>query len=176
MLWLAIILFILAMGLLWISNRQHQWAGLPGGRLIYSDTQHWKKVEKPLFSPNLGLTGKPDYLVEQNGQVIPVEVKTTSPTRGPYDAHIFQLAAYCMLVAQEYGKRPPHGILHYMSGGQRGLTYEIEFTKELEQAVLNLLQQMQTISFRKGPDRSHHQPSRCAKCGYRNTCDQVLVS
>ena len=61
----------------------------------------------------LGLVGKPDYLVESAGQLIPVEVKSTRNSNAPYDAHIFQLAAYCLLVQRQLGKRPPYGILHY---------------------------------------------------------------
>lgn len=172
--WLIFLVVLLALGLLWISTRQRKASGLPGGRLIYSDTDRWSAAEKPLYAPALGLTGKPDYLVEQDGQLIPVEVKTSSPRRGPYDAHIYQLAAYCLLVTQVYGKRPKYGIIHYKGKNQPGQTYAIDFTADLEAAVLNTLQEMQGISLRKEVNRSHDNPSRCAHCGYHHTCDQAL--
>ena len=112
-LYIALVIFIVAIIFFWQSARQRREAGLPGGRVIYTDTRAWDEVEKPLFSNELGLTGKPDYLVEQNGKLIPVEVKTGRVPDAPYDSHIFQLAAYCLLVEKTYGKRPPYGIIHY---------------------------------------------------------------
>ncbi len=76
MLYIALALLFLAILFFWQSNRQRTDAGLPGGQVIYTDTRGWGKVEKPLFYQALGLTGKPDYLIEQNGQIIPVEVKS----------------------------------------------------------------------------------------------------
>jgi len=38
--------------------------GLPDGRLRYSDTGAWRKVEKPYFDGEWGLVGKPDYVIE----------------------------------------------------------------------------------------------------------------
>ena len=54
---------------------------------------------------------------------IPVEVKTGRTPAAPHDAHIFQLAVYCLLVEKTYGKRPSHGIIHYPSRD-----FEVDFT------------------------------------------------
>ncbi|MBK7450031.1 MAG: hypothetical protein IPJ47_11620 [Anaerolineales bacterium] len=45
-------------------------------------------MEKPLYYPALGLTGKPDYLIEKNGQIIPVEVNQGAHLKPP-TTHIF---------------------------------------------------------------------------------------
>ncbi|MCZ2120790.1 MAG: PD-(D/E)XK nuclease family protein, partial [Anaerolineales bacterium] len=95
---LAFILLLFAFIFFFQSNRQRKSAGLPGGRVVYTDTHGWGKVEKPLFYAALDLTGKPDYLIEKNGQLIPVEVKSGRAPEAPYDSHIFQLASYCLLV------------------------------------------------------------------------------
>ena len=113
MLYIALVLIFIAIIFFWQSNRQRQAAGLPGGRVIYTDTRGWGKLEKPLFYAALELTGKPDYLVQQDGQIIPVEVKSGRAPEAPYDSHIYQLASYCLLVEKTYGKRPPYGIIHY---------------------------------------------------------------
>ncbi|MDO8755357.1 MAG: hypothetical protein Q7J80_15775, partial [Anaerolineales bacterium] len=76
MLYLALVLLVFAILFFRRSSIQRKEAGLPGGRIIYTDTRGWGKVEKPLFYPALELTGKPDYLVQQNGNIIPVEVKS----------------------------------------------------------------------------------------------------
>jgi CRISPR/Cas system-associated exonuclease Cas4 (RecB family) len=113
MLYLSLALLFLALLFFWQSGRQRKAAGLPGGRIIYTDTRGWGKLEKPLFHQAFGLTGKPDYLIQQNGQIIPVEVKSGRAPEAPYDSHIYQLASYCLLVEKTYNKRPPYGIIHY---------------------------------------------------------------
>ncbi|HEX6304066.1 MAG TPA: PD-(D/E)XK nuclease family protein [Anaerolineales bacterium] len=170
MLWLAILLTILAMGLLWISSRQRHTTGLPGGRVIYADTKDWGAVEQPLYDPIVGLTGKPDYLVQQGNYLIPVEVKSKRISQAPYDGHIYQLAAYCLLVQRVFGQRPPYGILHYANR-----TFSIDFTPELESQLIDLVLEMQTQNNRKGVDRSHEARVRCVRCGYRSICDQSLA-
>ena len=51
----AILLIITALVLFWLAGRQKQKSGLPGGKLIYVDTQEWRRVERPLYCPELFL-------------------------------------------------------------------------------------------------------------------------
>ena len=166
---LALILFIAFLILFWLSSRQRKQAGLPGGRIIYTDTRAWGEVEKPLYDAQLGLTGKPDYLVEQNGQIIPVEVKSGKAPAAPYDSHIFQVAAYCLLVQRGMGKRPPYGIIHYTDRD-----FAVDYTDELENRLLDTLAEMRRDEVRTSVARSHESPARCNRCGYRDLCDQKL--
>ena len=170
MLFAALFLFILALILLWLSSRQRKEAGLPGGRIIYTDTRAWGEVEKPLYDAQLGLTGKPDYLVEQNGQIIPVEVKSGKAPEAPYDSHIYQIAAYCLLVQRTMKKRPPYGIIHYSDRD-----FAVDYTPELESSLLDVLAEMRRDEVRTGVARSHEVPARCHRCGYRDMCDQKLA-
>jgi CRISPR-associated exonuclease Cas4 len=174
MLTLAILVFAVALLLLWESNRRKRSAGIPGGRIIYTDTRTWGAVEKPLFDPLTGLAGKPDYLVEKGEQIIPVEVKSSRTSDRPLDSHIYQLAAYCLLVERVMGKRPPYGILHYPRGSREGRTYAIDYTPQLEGALLDLLEEMRQQERRRDIQRSHESASRCSGCGYRSICDQRL--
>lgn len=169
MLYFVFLLLFFALLLFWLSWRSHKATGLPGGRVIYSDTRSWGPLEKPMYDPVLGLTGKPDYLVDQAGKLIPVEVKTTSVSDAPYDSHIFQLAAYCMLVHHVLGKRPPYGILHYSNR-----TYAIDYTPQLEKALQELLSEMRLQSTLHEINRSHESVARCNRCGFRSVCDQRL--
>ena len=98
----ALGLFLLALVLFFLSARTRRDAGLPGGKVMYADTGKWEKVEKPLYDPVTQVAGRPDYLVQHGREVIPVEVKSGSAPDSPYDSHIFQLAAYCLLVAVSY--------------------------------------------------------------------------
>jgi CRISPR-associated exonuclease Cas4 len=169
MLQIAVFITFLALALLWLARRQQQAAGLPEGRVIYADTRGWLPVAEPLYAPDLGLAGRPDYLVQQGEQVIPVEVKSTHTPQKPYDTHIYQLAAYCLLVKHTYDVRPPYGILHYPAR-----TYRIDFTRELEGALLTLLEDMHAYEHREALPRSHASPARCRGCGFRSVCDQRL--
>jgi CRISPR-associated exonuclease Cas4 len=174
-LYAGLVLLAVALLVLWAASRQRRASGLPSGRVITSDTGMWKKVEKPLYDPVSGLTGRPDYLVEENGALIPVEVKSGRAPALPHDSHLYQLAAYCLLVERTYNQRPPYGILRY-----RDKTFSIDYTPVLERELLALMDAMraQERSSRRAkgeaPARSHHEPGRCARCGYRDICDQRL--
>lgn len=169
MLYLALFLIIFALFFFRKSSTQRKEAGLPSGRIIYSDTRGWGKVEQPLFYSALELTGKPDYLIQQGDRIIPVEVKSGNAPETPYDLHIYQLAAYCLLVEKTYNKRPSHGIIHY-----ENRDFAIDYTRELEQALIDLLVEMKRDEIIKNVPRSHESPARCAKCGFREVCDQKL--
>jgi len=170
MLYLALALLIFAILFFRQSSVQRKEAGLPGGRIIYTDTHGWGKVEKPLFYAAMELTGKPDYLIQQKDMIIPVEVKSGRAPETPYDSHIYQLASYCLLVEKTYGTRPPYGIIHY-----ENRDFAIDYTRELEEALIDLLVEMKRDEHKKDIPRSHEQAGRCAKCGFRKVCDQSLV-
>ncbi|MCZ2121005.1 MAG: CRISPR-associated protein Cas4, partial [Anaerolineales bacterium] len=111
-----------------------------------------------------------DYLIEKNGQLIPVEVKSGRAPEAPYDSHIFQLASYCLLVEKTYAKRPPYGIIHY-----ENRDFAIDYTQELETALIELLADMKEDDLKREVPRSHEQVARCKRCGYRDVCDQSLA-
>lgn len=167
--YLLILFLLVALVLFVIAARQKRQAGIPSGRVIYTDTSSWGKVEKPLFDSELRLTGKPDYLVEHGSHIIPVEVKSRSAPPAPYDSHIYQLAAYCLLVEHEFGIRPKYGIIHY-----RNRTFAIDFSSSLEDAIKATIREMQGTTTRSQLDRSHENPRSCQHCGYRSICDQSL--
>jgi len=166
---LALALLIGALILFWQARRRQKSLGIPSGRIVYADTGRWTRLEEPLYDRETGLTGRPDYLVEDGEVIVPVEVKSSRAADGPYDGHIFQLAAYCLLVERAYGKRPPHGILHYSNR-----TFEIDYTPELETSLLEVLEAMRAQDRRKEVPRSHESPARCRGCGYREICEQKL--
>ncbi len=167
---LAGILFLLALIILWLASKSRRSLGLPAGRVIYTDTRAWGAVDQPLYDRESGLAGKPDYILEEDGILIPVEVKTSRLTGDPYDSHIYQLAAYCMLIERHFGKRPPYGILHYPSR-----SYAIDYTEKLEKAMISLLDQIHGLEKRKELARSHESKERCNRCGYRTFCEQRLL-
>jgi CRISPR-associated exonuclease Cas4 len=154
----------------WSRNAAEQ-AGLPGGSVIYTDDGTWFRNEEPLYADDVQLVGRPDYLVEApDGSVIPVEVKSGRAPAAPYDGHILQLAAYCYLVAVNYGKRPSYGILQY-----RNRAFAIDYTDDLEADLLEVLADMQAALQEEDIDRDHNDWRRCARCGVRGDCTQRLA-
>ncbi len=166
---LILILLLLALYLLWQGASRRHDAGLPGGRIIYSDTRGWGAVEEAFYDPVWDLTGKPDYLIRDGKGLIPVEVKSGRTPNAPYDSHIYQLAAYCLLVERVMNVRPTHGLIKYP---QR--TFQVDYTPALERRLKELLDEIRASQRKQTLDRSHATPARCTGCGYRNICDQKI--
>lgn len=169
MLILALLLILISLPLFWQSSQLRRSTGLPGGHIIYTDMRGWGKLEQPLYDPGLDLAGKPDYLLQKEARIIPVEVKTGRAPSSPYESHVYQLAAYCRLVEAAFHQRPAHGILHYP-----GRDFQVDYTPQLEAGLRQLLSAMQQASSHRDLARSHNQPARCTHCGYRQVCDQKL--
>ncbi len=165
----ALGLIVIALILFLISRGQQRSSGMPNLRVVYSDTRMWNRVEKPLYDPILGLTGKPDYLVKEKDLLIPLEVKSGYAPSTPYESHILQLVAYCMLVWSTYKKRPTHGFVHYANR-----TFAVDFTPQLEEEFRSLVDEIHHCDRSTNPARSHDSPQRCRVCGYRDICDQKL--
>lgn len=170
---LACTLILLGGGLLLLrrARRLHEQTGLPQGQVIYADTGAWDRCQKPLFSRRYLLTGKPDYLVDDGGATIPVEVKSTSSPPSPYRSHVLQLAAYCLLVEEEYGRGPPpYGIIKY-----RDQAYAVEYTAQLRAQLLSVLAEMRQDLDADDVPPSHANPNRCRSCGYQEECEERLA-
>lgn len=165
------ILLLLTLAVGWWARRLMQQAGLPAGSVIYADDGAWFPNDTPLFARDLRLVGKPDYLVQQHdGSIIPVEVKAKEAPAEPHEGHVLQLAAYCMLVEQQFGVRPAYGILQY-----RDVAFAIDYTEDMEEDLLNLLAEMREVMMANDADRDHNDWRRCARCGLQNACFQRLA-
>lgn len=169
---LPLTLLLLALLLWFLAGRARQASGLPAGEVAYTDTGVWGRVEKPLFSRRLQLTGKPDYLLRHGAGYIPVEVKSgRTPGGRPHESHVYQLAAYCALVAETTGRRPAFGWIKYADK-----TLRVEFTSALESELLKLLDEMRADEQTETVARSHSSAARCRACGFNDVCDEKLTS
>jgi CRISPR-associated exonuclease Cas4 len=170
LLFAALLLGGLGMWLFIRSGTARRETGLGVGRVTYVDTGAWDRCERPLFSSRHALTGRPDYLVRLREGVVPVEVKSGTAPRQPYRAHILQLAAYCILVEEQEGRAPPHGIIKYADRA-----FEVDYTPGLRAELLDTLDAIRRNLHARDVDRDHDEPARCQGCGYRGRCDQSLV-
>jgi CRISPR-associated exonuclease Cas4 len=124
-----------------------------------------------LFSQAQRLTGKPDYLVQQGREIIPVEVKSSiAPVDGPRRSHVLQLAAYCLLIEEAYRQKPKYGIVKYADR-----MFAVDYTESLRAALLEVMATMRHDLAQVEAHRSHHEAARCTHCGYRHACDERLA-
>lgn len=167
---LPALLLLIALLLLWLALRLRRQSGLPWARIVASDTGSRRDLQRPLFAPRYQLTGKPDYLVQQGHVYIPVEVKPGRTAAQPYESDLMQLAAYCLLVHETYGVRPPYGVLRYAEQ-----SFRLAYTPAVEQELLDILAAMQADLDAADLERSHDDPRRCAGCGFVAVCADALI-
>lgn len=175
MLWLllAIALVLLGVGALFIrqGSREEASAGLGHVRVIYSDTGGWQEVPEPLFSERFGLTGRPDYIVRSREGLAAVEVKPLRHSDQPYQSDLMQLAAYCLLLEEDWQEQPAYGLLRYADK-----TFRIEWTDELREQLLTTLDEMRelmeypAILGEDMPEPQHDMTTRCRACGFNYIC------
>lgn len=167
MTWLVLCLAVVLLG---ASIVIRQRLGLPWRRIVYDDTGRWRQATEPLFARRYGLVGKPDYLFAVGRQLMPVEVKPGRVSQKPYPSDIMQLAAYCLLVEETFGTRPPYGVLRYAR-----TTFRIPFDERLRDELIDLLDEMQLADPEYSARRSHRERRRCRGCGFRTLCDEALT-
>lgn len=170
---LVIILALAAALFLRRTGRAEQaQTGVPiNARVVYSDTGAWERVEKPLFSRRYRLTGKPDYIVQdETGAMIPIEVKPNRTAPQPRHSDTLQLMAYGILVEEKFGARLEYGLLKY-----RDQVFEITFTEELRAELFKVLEEMRAARYADNVPRSHADPLKCKYCGYREECEERLA-
>jgi len=173
---MVVLIVILACGVIFTaqSSRKYKYVrivrkeyGIPEGRIVYTDLD---KPAEPLFSEQLRLTGKPDYVVKYKGQYIPVEAKKGMTDR-PYRNHMLQLAAYCLLVEEKYGQAIPFGVLVY--GGLR--QFRIPFDAYLRSQVITIMEEMRTKLASGTIQRNHNLVAKCQYCSMKVHCNQRIV-
>lgn len=139
--------------------------GVPDGLILYSDLN---VPAAPLFSKQSRLSGKPDYIVRKEDQLIPVEVKTGQGAH-PHQSQVLQLAAYCQILEDTSGGFVPEGILVYNT-----VPYTIPFDPRLR-FELNSAMKTMRASLRSGTvQRNHHEPQRCRRCSMKRFCTEAV--
>ena len=152
------------------SRRQRAKSGIPDGDIIASDTSGATRGQ-PLYSPRYRLTGTPDYLVSTPSGLVPVEVKPTRTESEPRQSHLLQVLAYCLLIEETEGHKPPYGLLRYSSE-----TFRVDYNDATRAHLLEVMDTMRATAEMElwQVERNHEIPGRCRACGYRSMCDQSL--
>jgi CRISPR-associated exonuclease Cas4 len=136
------------------------------GKIEYIDMDSAKVFK----SEKYGLSGRPDYIIKVNDNLIPVEEKTGRTPRGPLFSHILQIAAYCLLIEDSTGTLPPYGLVKYPEH-----EHEIEYNEDLKKVLLEKLDEMRTIMKTGDAHRNHERPGKCKNCSRREICPERLA-
>jgi CRISPR-associated exonuclease Cas4 len=142
--------------------------GIKSGKIEYVDALDDKS--EMLSSEKYGLRGRPDYILKRDEGLVPVEVKTGRTPKGPLFSHILQLAAYCLLIEENYKTQPPYGIIKYSE-----IEHEIEYDDGLKEILLTKLEEMRKIFKTVDAHRNHKRESKCRFCSRRAICPEKLV-
>lgn len=132
------------------------------GKMVYSDLA---VPGKSFFSKRYRISGKPDYIVRRKNSYIPVEIKSGSHS-SPLRNHVFQLAAYCQLVEENYGVFVPYGILVYSDGDCFNIPFDPHVRFELEKIVNEM-----RMTIKKGRiNLLDRDSSKCRNCSMKDYC------
>lgn len=136
------------------------------GKIVYiGDDSH-----PVLISKNGRMSGRPDFIVEKDGALMPVEFKSGRMPSGPLFSHVIQISAYCSLVADNYGKRPDFGLIYY--GTKR---FAVDYDDEMEKLLSTKVSEMRQAESSGQAHRNHNRPGKCASCSRRSVCPERLA-
>ena len=146
--------------LLVLLSRRDQF---PRGEVVSQDlTDAWKPAAV-LRSETYGISGKPDLLLRDGDQLVPVELKSYNAPADPYASNLMQLAAYFLLIEENYDARPDYSIIQYADEAVR-----VENSGSLRKQLLRTTSRMREWDGSLPPRCGRR--GQCAGCGYRDSC------
>ena len=132
------------------------------------------KSEYKINSDKLGLVGVIDQIEISRENIIPVELKTgKAPDGGIWPSHKIQLAAYLMLIEEEFSKQPEYGKVRYLD-----VTQERKLTMNpfLKEEVTNLRDKVKGLLNSTELPKPCENQNKCNSCGLKNQCyDDALL-
>ena len=157
---IAIAVGLLGLVLLLVATRVRRGRGLSAGETVALD-------DVTLSSARLGLLGRPDRIVKQRDTYIPEEWKSS---RRVSHGHRLQLGTYFLLIEEEYGVRPPFGVVALGDGTR----VRVENTPALRAEVLASAEQIRAHRAKLSEPIPVRQPAfKCRRCGQRANCAQA---
>ena len=128
---------------------------------------HGYERERMMYSEKLNLSGSVDKLIIADEEVIPCMIKTgKSPGYGVWRSDRVQLAAYAMLIEDEFESIVKRGFVEYIREAEFRVT-QIRRSDRAE--ALQILKQVRRIKQGAFPDKGRNAP--CENCAYSKYCD-----
>jgi CRISPR-associated exonuclease Cas4 len=152
-----------------VSVHLRRRAGLRG-RVVGSDSIVARRA-RTMRSARYGIVGKPDYLVEEAGKLVPVELKPSRRSATPWLRDVVQLAAYCLLLEETDPRFAGYGYLRYADR-----TFRIDFTPRVREELLRTVAAMRGDLMAPEVEPNHRDPRRCARCTFVRVCGHALTA
>jgi len=121
-----------------------------------------------LYSPRFELEGILDLHITAGEEIFPVEFKHTSSL--PSLNHKYQLAAYAMLLEEEYERAVRYGFL-YLS--LRNEIYPVDITPNCREFVKETMDKIRQLVSKEIMPPPVRKKGRCVDCEFRNFCRDV---
>jgi len=128
---------------------------------------HGYERERMMYSEKLNLSGSVDKLIIADEEVIPCMIKTgKSPGYGVWRSDRVQLAAYAMLIEDEFGSIVKRGFVEYIREAEFRVT---QIRRSDRAQALQILKHVRRIKQGAFPDKGRNAP--CENCVYSKYCD-----
>jgi len=121
-----------------------------------------------LTAPRLGLTGKPDLLLEGESAAAVVDFKLTSGE--PAENHRVQLAGYGLLVEEALGVAAGQGFVYRIPDGK---VFRVEISEELRARALRGIAAIREMAGQRWCPEPTAVRNRCLECEYANYCADI---
>jgi CRISPR-associated exonuclease Cas4 len=157
----AALAVVLGLVLVLMGRGMRRRRGLGGGKTVSLD-------RVTLTSRRLGLTGRPDRLIQTGGTIVIEEWKSARHVR-PW--HRAQMGVYFALVEERYRVKPSHGFI--VCGD--GTRHRIDNTDDLRAWVLEMAGQIRAArAAATRPIAVNPVAGQCPPCGMRGHCGQAM--
>ena len=122
-----------------------------------------------LVSERFCLRGRPDYIIFQDRENIPVEEKTGKTPKGPYFSHIMQMAAYIVLVNDNMGNCH-RGRIKYKT-----TDFEIVLDSKTRKTFFEIRDRIDDCERTGEVHRNHNREGKCRGCSRKEDCPESLA-
>ena len=156
----AILLGLLGLLLVVLAMRGRRNRGLGSGQTVALD-------DVTFYSERLKLVGRPDRIVRQGENLIPEEWKSAKRVS---EGHRLQLGTYFLVIEDEYGVRPPFGVVVLGDGSRT----KVKNTERLRSKVLAIAEKIREHRRKLTEEIPVRPPAaKCRACGQRASCSQA---
>jgi CRISPR-associated protein Cas4 len=124
--------------------------------------------EIKLESDKLQLKGIADKVEVYHNRYVPIELKTgKAPKEGMWPGHRIQIAAYAMLIEENFKTRVKEGFIHYLDAKE---VRHVAINPFMKEEIIQLTGQVQELLEKSRiPDYCENR-NKCTNCGLRKEC------
>lgn len=128
-----------------------------------------KLLKVDLASESLNLRGILDYLIMSGGEYIPVDYKFGFSNKGAAHLnHKYQLAAYALLVEDNFNTIVRRGYIHY---DKDRINTRIDMNDEIRRRTIKVISDIGRIVVEEFEPEGTRMKTRCEDCEYSRYCE-----